>query len=220
MDHSHQESNHKSMNNATKKLLVECITFEADQRVLRESTAHPNQPFTVQGILQRKGKKNQNGRIYPDEILTREALKYAQTFIRDRRAMGELDHPESSVVNLKNVSHTVTEMHWDGDDLIGTVEVLTTPNGNILRELFRNGIKLGISSRGLGTLKKVDENSAVVGDDFELIAFDFVSNPSTQGAFMAPTSQIPLAEGLVRNPVTNRWERTDDIVRNILSELG
>jgi hypothetical protein len=208
--------------NIGKKLLVECITFEADPKLLRESTEHPNQPFAVSGILQRKGKKNQNGRIYPDEILIREAQKYAQTFIADRRAMGELDHPESSVVNLKNVSHNVVEMHWQGDDLIGTVEVLTTPNGNILRELFRNGIKLGISSRGLGTLKKINETSAMVGDDFELIAFDFVSNPSTQGAFMAPSQQgqVAIAEGIVRNPSNNRWERTDDIIRNILSELG
>jgi hypothetical protein len=199
---------------------MECITFEADQRMLKEAASHPNMPFMVQGILQRKGKKNQNGRIYPDEVLMREANKYAQTFIKDRRAMGELDHPESSVVNLKNVSHNVTEMHWQGDDLVGTVEVLTTPNGNILRELFRNGIKLGISSRGLGTLKKISENSAVVGDDFELIAFDFVSNPSTQGAFLAPVGQIPLAEGIYRNPRTNQWERTDDIIRNIIAEIG
>lgn len=208
--------------NPERKLLVECITFEADPNLLRESAEHPNQPFRVSGVLQRKGKKNQNGRIYPDEVLLREAQKYAQTFIADRRAMGELDHPESSVVNLKNVSHNVVEMHWQGDDLLGTVEVLTTPNGNILRELFRNGIKLGISSRGLGTLKKISENSAIVGDDFELIAFDFVSNPSTQGAFMAPMGrgQVALSEGMVRNPVTNHWERTDDIVRNILSELG
>lgn len=208
--------------NDNKKLLVECITFEADPELLKESSQNTNQPFRVAGVLQRKGKKNQNGRIYPDEVLIREAQKYSQTFIADRRAMGELDHPESSVVNLKNVSHNVIEMHWDGDNLMGTVEVLTTPNGNILRELFRNGIKLGISSRGLGSLKKISENSAVVGDDFELIAFDFVSNPSTQGAFMAPMagSQMALAEGVVKNPVTNRWERTEDIVRNILSELG
>jgi hypothetical protein len=212
------------MNNNDKKLLMECITFEADATLLKEAAENPNKPFRVQGVLQRKGKKNQNGRIYPDEVLIREAQKYTQTFIQDRRAMGELDHPESSVVNLKNVSHNVIEMHWQGDDLVGTVEVLTTPNGNILRELFRNGIKLGISSRGLGSLKKISENASVVGDDFELIAFDFVSNPSTQGAFMSPTGQqsgtVALAEGVVKNPVTNRWERTDDIIRNILSELG
>jgi hypothetical protein len=212
------------MNNE-KKLLVECITFEADPELLKESSSHPNQPFRVQGILQRKGKKNQNGRIYPDEILIREADKYANVFIKDRRAMGELDHPESSVVNLKNVSHNIVEMHWQGDDLVGTVEVLTTPNGNILLEWFRNGIKLGISSRGLGSLKKISENSAIVGDDFELIAFDFVSNPSTQGAFMSLVGsqqggQIALAEGVVKNPITNRWEQTDTIIRNILSEIG
>lgn len=206
--------------NEQKKLLMECITFEADPILLKESTEHPNQPFRVQGILQRKGKKNQNGRIYPDEILIREAQKYSQTFIADRRAMGELDHPESSIVNLKNVSHNVIDMRWNGDDLIGTVEVLTTPNGNILRELFRNGIKLGISSRGMGTLNKISESASVVGDDFELIAFDFVSNPSTQGAFMAPMGQTQLSEGIVKNPITNRWERTDDIIRNILTELG
>jgi hypothetical protein len=219
MEPSDKKSNLKSMN-TEKKLLVECITFEADQHMLRESTAHPTQPFAVRGVLQRKNTKNQNGRVYPSEILMRETNKYAQTFIKDHRAMGELDHPESSVVNLKNVSHNIVEMHWEGDDLVGTVEVLTTPNGNILRELFRNGIKLGISSRGLGSLKKISENSAIVGDDFELIAFDFVSNPSTQGAFMAPTGAIPLAEGIVQNPRTHRWERTDDIVRNILAELG
>lgn len=204
-----------------KQLLVECITFEADEKLLNEAMNHPNQPFKVSGILQRKGKKNQNGRIYPDEVLEREVNKYLQTFVSERRAMGELDHPESSVVNLKNVSHNVVEMHWRGDDLVGTVEVLTTPNGNILRELFRNGIRLGISSRGMGTLKKgVSEGTAIVGDDFELIAFDFVSNPSTQGAFMAPQGQVSIAENIVKNPVTNRWERTEEIVRNILSELG
>jgi hypothetical protein len=203
-----------------KKLLLECITFEADPRMLKEAMAHPNQPFKVSGILQRKGKKNQNGRIYPDGVLEREVDKYLRTFVADRRAMGELDHPESSVVNLKNVSHNVIEMHWQGDDLVGTVEILTTPNGNILRELFRNGIKLGISSRGLGTLEKtVQEGTSIVGDDFELIAFDFVSNPSTQGAFMAPNSQVSLSEGIV-NSSSNRWEKADDIIHNILNELG
>jgi len=212
--------------NENKQLLMECITFEANSDLLKESSTNPNKPFRVQGILQRKGKKNQNGRIYPDEVLIREADKYSNVFIKDRRAMGELDHPESSVVNLKNVSHNIIEMHWQGDDLVGTVEVLTTPNGNILRELFRNGIKLGISSRGLGSVKKISENAAIVGDDFELIAFDFVSNPSTQGAFMAPVgtaqqgSQLTLAENIVKNPITNRWEQADTIIRNILSEIG
>jgi hypothetical protein len=206
--------------NDIKQLLVECITFEADQSLLIEAIKNPNQPFLVRGIAQRKGSKNQNGRIYPDNVLEREVAKYINTFIAERRAMGELDHPQNEVVNLKNVSHNIREMHWDGDDLVAVIEVLTTPNGNILRELFKNGIKLGISSRGLGTLKKgVTEGTAIVGDDYDLIAFDFVSNPSTQGAFMAPMGQMSLAENVVKNPVTNKWERTNDIIHNILSEL-
>ena len=113
--------------------------------------------------------------------------------VSERRALGELDHPDSSVVNLNNASHNVVEMHWDGDDLLGTVEVLSTPSGNILKELFRSGIKLGISSRGLGSVEAVNEDNGnpvmKVGKDFELIAFDFVSNPSTHGAFMHPLSE-------------------------------
>ena len=137
--------------------------------------------------------KIKNGRVYPRDTLVREAKKYAQVNIKERRALGELDHPESSVVNLNNVSHNILEMHWKGDSLEGTVEVLGTPAGNILKELFKSGIKLGISSRGLGSVEEIhegegEENPTVkVQPDFELIAFDFVSNPSTQGAFMSPS---------------------------------
>ena len=149
-----------------------------------------NGKLIVKGVLQRAEAKNQNGRIYPREILEREAKKYTKEFIGQRRAMGELDHPESSVVNLQNVSHNVKEMHFEGDNLLGTVEVLGTPSGNILKELFKAGIKLGISSRGMGSVETVNEGDAQeVQDDFELIAFDFVSNPSTHGAFMHPVNE-------------------------------
>lgn len=208
------------MNNQDKKLLIECLTFEADPQLLEESMKDANKPFFVEGIFQRKGNKNQNGRIYPDGVLEREVDKYTNTLIKERRALGELDHPETSVINLKNVSHNVVNLWWNGDDLMGRAEILTTPSGNILRELFKNRIKVGISSRALGSLKKISESTALVGDDLELVCFDFVSNPSTQAAFPAPVGQVALAEGVVKNPVTNRWERTDDIVRNILSELG
>ena len=116
------------------------------------------------------------------ELLQREAKKYTGNFIKEKKVLGELDHPDSSVVNLNNVSHNVLEMHWDGKDLLGTIEVLTTPSGNILRELFKSGIRLGISSRGLGSVEPMseDKDTQEVQDDFELIAFDFVSNPSTQ----------------------------------------
>ena len=136
--------------------------------------------------------KNQNGRVYPREVLLREVEKYSGTNVRERRALGELDHPDSSVVNLQNVSHNVTEMHFEGDNLLGEVEVLPTPSGNILKELFKAGIKLGISSRGMGSVETVNENGAEaqeVQPDFELIAFDFVSNPSTHGAFMYPVNE-------------------------------
>jgi len=208
------------MNN--RQLLVEVQTFRADPNLLRESLANPNAPFRVKGILQRANIKNQNGRIYPKEVLVREAQKYSETFIQESRATGELDHPETSVVNLRNVCHKVVEMHWEGDDLIGTCEVLSTPSGNILRELFRSGVNVGISSRALGSLQQVAEGTSMVGEDLELIAFDFVSNPSTAGAFMFMDQTKPMMESVqkVRNPITNKWESVNKIVRDILSEIN
>ena len=173
-----------------KQLIVDYLPFEIKPEQINESMKNNNGRLVVKGVLQRAESKNQNGRIYPREILVREAKKYTQDFIKQRRAMGELDHPESSVVNLQNVSHNVKEMHFEGDNLLGTVEVLGTPSGNILKELFKAGIKLGISSRGMGSVETVNEGDAQeVQDDFELIAFDFVSNPSTHGAFMHPVNE-------------------------------
>jgi len=169
-----------------RKLIVDCITFDISKDVINEAMSKGG-PFIVKGILQRAGAKNQNGRIYPKEILERESNKYNENFIKERRALGELDHPDSSVVNLKNVSHNVTKVMWDGDDLIGEVEVLPTPSGNILKELFLNNITVGISSRGMGSVKPLGEGTMEVQDDFELLCWDFVSTPSTQGAFMRPT---------------------------------
>ncbi len=179
-----------------KQLIVDYLPFEVQQEQINESMKQNNGKLIVKGVLQRAEAKNQNGRVYPKEVLMRESKKYAVNFIDEKRAMGELDHPESSVVNLQNVSHNVTEMHWNDDDLYGTVEVLGTPSGNILKELFKSGIKLGISSRGMGSVEAIDEatdatqpDTMEVQPDFELIAFDFVSNPSTQGAFMYPISE-------------------------------
>ena len=176
-----------------KTLIVDYLPFEVKPKQINESMKENNGKLIVKGVLQRAEAKNQNGRVYPREILEREAKKYTKEFIGQRRAMGELDHPESSVVNLQNVSHNVREMHFEGDNLLGTVEVLGTPSGNILKELFKSGIKLGISSRGMGSVETVNEDngdqSQEVQDDFELIAFDFVSNPSTHGAFMYPMNE-------------------------------
>ena len=175
------------------QLIVDYLPFEVKPEQITESIKENNGKLIVRGILQRAEAKNQNGRVYPRDILHREAKKYTKEFIKERRAMGELDHPESSVVNLQNVSHNVKDMHWEGDNLLGTVEVLGTPSGNILKELFKSGIKLGISSRGMGSVETVTEDTGdqvtQVQPDFELIAFDFVSNPSTHGAFMHPMNE-------------------------------
>ena len=178
----------------SKKLLVDVRPFEISRQKIDESIKENDGRLIVKGVLQRAESKNQNGRVYPREVLMKETTKYLEEQVSERRALGELDHPESSVVNLNNASHNVIEMHWDGDDLLGTVEVLSTPSGNILRELFKSGIKLGISSRGLGSVEPVNEKSGEDGTvevqpDFELIAFDFVSNPSTHGAFMRPVNE-------------------------------
>ena len=181
----------------SKNLLVDYIPFEITREQINESMSKNDGRLVVKGVLQRAEAKNQNGRVYPRETLMREAKKYSEIQIKERRALGELDHPDSSVVNLNNASHNILEMHWKGDDLLGTVEVLGTPAGNILKELFKSGIKLGISSRGLGSVKELSENDTVeVQPDFELIAFDFVSNPSTHGAFLSPTNEGKLNEGV------------------------
>ena len=199
-----------------KQLIVDYLPFEVKPEHINESMNENNGKLVVSGVLQRAEAKNQNGRIYPREILVREAKKYTKEFIKQRRAMGELDHPESSVVNLANVSHNVKEMHWEGDNLLGTVEVLSTPSGNILKELFKSGIKLGISSRGMGSVETVNEDGAQeVQGDFELIAFDFVSNPSTHGAFM-----YPMNESVDKTPVVGRtcgdYCKVESIVNDIM----
>ena len=198
----------------SKKLLVEYTTFEVTSQAINESLSKNDGRLIVNGVLQRAESKNQNGRIYPKETLMREATKYSDGFIKEKRALGELDHPDSSVVNLNNVSHNILGMTWNGDDLIGTVEVLGTPAGNILKELFKSGIRLGISSRGMGSVKEVvteGEDTLEVQPDFELIAFDFVSNPSTHGAFLSPVN-----EGKQRK--VDKYVGVNKIITDIIKE--
>jgi hypothetical protein len=201
-----------------KKLLVDCLLFDVNTEQITESMNTHNGKLIVNGVLQRADATNQNGRVYPKDILMREAKKYAKSFIKEHRAMGELDHPESSVVNLQNVSHNITEMHFEGDNLLGTVEVLGTPSGNILKELFKAGIKLGISSRGMGSVETVKEANGndkhEVQPDFELIAFDFVSNPSTHGAFMYPMNEgVEKVDGRTCGQYCKVEEIINDIIR-------
>jgi hypothetical protein len=201
----------------SKQLLVDYTVFEVSPQAINESLTQNNGKLIVQGTLQRAEAKNQNGRVYPKETLMREAKKYADSFIAERRALGELDHPDSSVVNLNNVSHNVLGMSWQGEDLVGTVEVLSTPAGNILKELFKSGIRLGISSRGMGSVKEVfseGDQTLEVQPDFELIAFDFVSNPSTQGAFLSPVN-----ESKNLKTKADKYANVNKIITDIISEF-
>lgn len=149
---------------------------EDEKRRVSEGT------MILTGMVQHAGRLNGNGRIYPRPVLEREVQKY-QALVKERRALGELDHPEDSVINLKNASHLITEMWWDGDRVMAKMEILNTPSGQILKELVSGGVKLGISSRGLGSVRN-ETRGTIVEDDFQLICFDMVSEPSTPNAFM------------------------------------
>ena len=196
-----------------KSLLIETNLFEG--KVNEDEGGRT----LVKGILQRAGAENQNGRVYPMEILRREAQKY-ETLIKERRALGELDHPDSGVINLKNVSHNIKEIHWEGNDLCGTVEILPTPSGNILKELLRAGILLGISSRGMGSVTPMGEGKVKVGEDFELIGWDFVSNPSTHGAFMTPMNESVNRQLKEQAIVCGDFCKAQDLMREIITELA
>jgi len=195
-----------------KKLLTEWMSFEYSPQMIKESREANNGKIIMKGILQKSDTLNQNGRVYPDVILTREVKNY-QKFIRENRALGELDHPDSSVVELKNVSHIVRAAHMQEGICYGTVEILDTPSGKILQSLVESGITLGISSRGVGSTKR-EGGYGVVQDDFQLICWDFVSEPSTPGAFMMKEGRTLSRAEL--NKVFNRTDRIDRIFNDIL----
>tara|TARA_S200002703_G_scaffold96863_2_gene83695 strand:- start:4557 stop:5144 length:588 start_codon:yes stop_codon:yes gene_type:complete len=166
------------------KLLVETNFIQYDSNIIAEAR-DLSKPLVLRNVvLQRANAKNQNGRVYPREILMKEIIRYRNEFVNENRALGELDHPESPVVNLRNVCANVTRIDQKGDDVVGDMQILSTPAGNIVRELVKNNIRLGVSSRGVGSVKNMDENTLEVQDDFNLICFDVVSNPSTHGAFI------------------------------------
>lgn len=187
-------------------LLVEVAPFKP---ILKESKDRPG-VFEVEGVLQRAGAKNQNGRVYDKAILEREADKYLKEFVKNGNAFGELDHPESAVVSLKNASHVVKDLWWDGDELKGKIELLNTPAGNIVKEIIKGGHTIGISSRGTGSVQQTNEGTLEVQPDFELVCWDFVSNPSTHGAFMNPVS---LNEG---KTVVDKYAKVHNIINDIL----
>ena len=195
------------------KVLTEWAPWEFDNEKMLQERAKGTGKYIMRGILQKANTLNQNGRIYPLEILDREVRNY-QKFIAENRALGELDHTDSSVVELKNASHIVREAYMEGDVCYGTVEILDTPSGKILQSLIDTGVTLGISSRGVGSTRREGDNQ-VVQDDFQLICWDFVSEPSTPGAFMMKESKQINKKDL--NKRFNKSDRIDRICNDILS---
>jgi hypothetical protein len=192
-------------------LLCEYTELKYDRNLLIESLDSRHPLILKNVVLQRAEAKNQNGRVYPKEVLMREAAVYKKNFVEERRALGELDHPESPVVNLKNVCCNVVNLWTDGDDVRGDLEILTTPTGNIVRELIRNNIRLGVSSRGMGSVKQIGESTVEVQEDFSLICFDIVSNPSTVGAF--------INESASRIQVVSQYTNINLLIHDFLSEV-
>ena len=191
------------------KLLVEQNLLYYDNELIKE--AHDtSKPLVLRHVtLQRANSKNQNGRIYPRDVLTKEVVKYEKEFVQQNRALGELDHPESPVVNLRNVCANVTKIAMKGDSVMGDMQILSTPAGNIVRELGKNNIRLGVSSRGLGTVKNVNEDTLEVQEDYNLICFDVVSNPSTPGAFINESI----------DPIPQLVVNIDSLIYDFLAEI-
>jgi hypothetical protein len=191
-------------------LLCEYTELQYDRSLITEAM-DGSKPLVLKNVvLQRADAKNQNGRVYPKEILMREAAMYKKNFVDSRRALGELDHPESPVVNLKNVCCNIVGLWTDGDAVKGDIEILTTPTGNIVRELIRNNIRLGVSSRGMGSVKNLGESAVEVQEDFSLICFDIVSNPSTIGAFINES---------VQKEAVSKYSSIDKLIHDFLSEV-
>lgn len=188
------------------QLIVDIIPFKP---VLTESKTRPG-IFEMEGVVQRAGSKNQNGRVYHKPILEREVNNYIKEFVERGCAFGELDHPESSIVSLKNASHVIKDLRWKGDDLIGRIEILNTPAGNIIKEIAKAGYAIGISSRGTGSVQQTNEGFLEVQDDFTLVCFDLVSNPSTLNAWMNPVSLNESKQTL------DRYFKVNQIINEIL----
>ena len=191
-----------------KKVLVETQIFKPKGLMLTEGKMSDRGNPMVEGILATAEVKNGNGRYYAKDLWEREIDKYMSS-VKENRALGELDHPESSVINLKNVSHNITDMWWDGDQVMGKIEILPTPSGNILKALIENNITVGVSSRGMGSLE--ERNGVLeVQDDFELLCWDFVSTPSNPGSYMEV-----IKEGQTLQEI-NKYQGVNNIVREIL----
>jgi hypothetical protein len=173
-----------------KEVLIEYLLFKPLPQQLKEARVNPRTKFLVSGKIQAADKPNANKRIYDYDTLQRQVQLYVEGPVAEKRALGELDHPETSIINLKNVCHNITRMWWEDKDLYGEFEILDTPSGNILKELFLAGINVGVSSRAMGSVTPIGEGLVQVGEDLELICWDFVSTPSTYGAYVKPVGGL------------------------------
>ena len=195
----------------SKQILIETSLFSAHPTKITEGVGNN---ILVEGILATAEVKNGNGRYYSRELWEREIGKYADS-VKHNRALGELDHPDSSIINLKNVSHNIKKIWWDGDHVMGAIEILPTPSGNILKALFENRIPVGVSSRGMGSLKQMGDLMEVQ-DDFELLAFDFVSTPSNPGSYMKEKGMMNES----KNNQHNKYIKANSIITEILCANG
>jgi len=193
------------------KVLRDWTPITCSKEMIKESRSKYNGKIMLSGIIQRANTLNQNGRVYPRTILEREIMNY-QKLIRENRALGECDHPDSSVIELKNASHIVREAYMKGDDVYGRIEILDTPSGKIIQSLIESGVTLGISSRGVGSTVSKDGHQ-YVQDDFQLICFDMVSEPSTPGAFMLKEHKIKRRE---LDKIFNQTDKIDRMFNEIL----
>ena len=198
----------------SKQVLIETRSFVTKRSPILEVKSQGGQTM-VEGILATAEIKNGNGRYYSRGIWERELDKY-QEAIQNNKAIGELDHPETGVISLERVSHNIKEAHWDGDDIVGTIEILGTPSGNILKELLRAGITVGVSSRGEGSVQQSGE-VLEVQDDFSLICWDFVSTPSNPGSYMNPVS---LNEGIISKIPHLKYTEVNKLIQEILCSQG
>jgi len=194
-----------------KQLLVEFKIFEAED-IKTITNPEGKKVKIMSGTIQRANSPNANSRVYPKPILEREDKKLQES-IKGRSCIGELDHPESPIVALENGSHLITKTWWDGDDLKGEIEVLPTPKGKIVESYIDANVKLGISSRGLGSTSRTNEGNDLVEDDFSLVTYDLVSNPSTFGAYMNLNESKEWKEFCSQNNMFKIEEILDEILQ-------
>jgi len=195
------------------RLLIETQTFQQSSLTLTEGKMSDRGNPIVGGILATAEVKNGNGRYYKKSLWQREIDKYMDS-VKERRALGELDHPESSVINLKNASHNIVDIYWDGNTVMGKIEILPTPSGNILKALLESNIKLGVSSRGMGSLQENADGLLEVQDDFDLLCWDFVSTPSNPGSYMTSLNEGKL------NSSYNPYQKVQSTITEILCSNG